>query len=134
MPEAQKIIYTVEQGSIFGGSVNSGNLYDKIISIENLFLAWNRFLKGKKNRFDVQVFGRDVEKSLFALQEKLQRGFWKHGAYHSFVVCDPKPRRIHKATVEDRIVHHAIVQVIEPFFDLRGNHGRKRQCRSGRAE
>ncbi len=32
-------------------------------------------------------------------------------------VCDPKPREIHKASVEDRIVHHAIVRVIEPFFD-----------------
>lgn len=40
-----------------------------------------------------------------------------HGGYHAFNISDPKPRNIHKASVRDRLLHHAIYRTLYPFFD-----------------
>ncbi|MEX2014027.1 MAG: reverse transcriptase/maturase family protein [Parcubacteria group bacterium] len=40
-----------------------------------------------------------------------------HGGYHAFNISDPKPRNIHKASVRDRLLHHAIYRVLYSFFD-----------------
>ncbi len=93
------------------------HMFAKIISLENLFAAWREFLCGKRQRCDVMCFGVHVEDHLFALHKQLADGVWRHGCYTRFTVCDPKPRVIHKASVGDRILHHAIVRVIEPLFD-----------------
>lgn len=61
--------------------------------------------------------GLAVEDRLYALHERLHDGAWSHGPYASLRVCDPKPRHIHKAAIDDRVVHHAIVRVVEPIFD-----------------
>lgn len=92
-------------------------MYKKIVSIENLFSAWKEFLRGKHQRPDVQTFTLHLEDNLFSLHEQLRSGTWQHGPYERFTVSDPKPRIIHKATVADRVVHHAIVRVLEPIFD-----------------
>lgn len=65
----------------------------------------------------MREFGCHAESKLFALQARLSAGTWRHGGYESFRVCDPKPRKIHKASVADRVVHHAVARVIEPFFE-----------------
>jgi RNA-directed DNA polymerase len=130
MPETQKIIYTVEQCSIARSS-HSENLYEKVVSFENIFQAWKKFVKGKRNKFDAQVFERNLEQNLFTLQEKLQSGLWRHGEYQSFIVCDPKRRIIHKASVEDRIVHHSIVRIIESIFEQTFIYD-SWSCRSGK--
>ncbi len=64
-------------------------------------------------------FSRNLEDNLFCLHYTLKDGKYQHGAYKSFFVFDPKKRHIHKAPVRDRVLHHAIVRVIEPIFDLR---------------
>ncbi len=92
-------------------------LFDQIISIENLFDAWFDFSKGKRKRTDVQRFGLRLEENIFALHGDLVTGKWRHEVYQAFCVADPKPREIHKATVRDRVVHHAIVRAIESIFD-----------------
>lgn len=92
-------------------------VYDDVVSIENLFAAWQAFAKGKRNRLDVAIFERRLEDRLFDLHDRLVSGTWNHGPYETFTVCDPKSRVIHKASVEDRIVHHAVVRIIEPVFD-----------------
>lgn len=92
-------------------------IYSNIISIENLFKAWSEFKKGKRNRKDVQVFERYLEDNLFLLHEQLREKAYKHGDYTAFNIYDPKFRHIHKAEVRDRIIHHAIVSVIDPVFD-----------------
>ena len=117
MPEAQEIINAVEEGSFGKGNHSNSELYEKVISLGNLFWAWDRFLKGKRGKLDVQLFARNLELHIFQLHENLKSGLWKHGNYDSFIVCDPKARQIHKASVIDRIFHHAIVQLIEPIFD-----------------
>ncbi len=91
--------------------------FQEIISIENLLDAWREFLSGKKKRRDVQEFAVHLENHLFDLRRDFVQGTWQHGGYMRFTVCDPKPRIIHKASVRDRVLHHAIVRVIERFFD-----------------
>lgn len=92
-------------------------LYSKIISLEHLFQAWNEFSIGKRSKKDVQIFERNLEDNLFVLHEQLRTKIYRHSYYTAFNIYDPKFRHIHKATVDDRIVHHAIVSKIEPMFD-----------------
>ncbi len=92
-------------------------MYPQITSIENLFQAWNEFEKGKRNRKDVQAFELNLEDNLFNLCYQLKKRTYKHQSYTAFNIYDPKFRHIHKATVKDRIVHHAVVSLIEPIFD-----------------
>ncbi len=95
----------------------SNDSFNTIVSSENLFMAWQKFRCGKRARLDVQIFERRLEENIFNLQYQLRHGTYKHDRYHPFTICDPKQRQIHKATVTDRVVHQAVVQVIEPLFE-----------------
>lgn len=92
-------------------------LYQQIISLEHLLQSWHEFKKDKRNKKDVQIFERNLEDNLFVLYEQLKNKTYQHKAYTAFNIYDPKFRHIHKATVLDRVVHHAVVSVIEPLFD-----------------
>lgn len=92
-------------------------MFDKIISLENLFDAWTEFKKEKSNKNDVTEFEVNLEDHVFALHEDLKNGIYKHGGYFSFFVHDPKRRHIHKASVRDRLLHHAVHRVIEPIWN-----------------
>lgn len=59
----------------------------------------------------------NLEDNLFQLHRELKTKTYQHSHYTAFSVCDPKLRRIHKATVRDRILHHAIFRVLYPIFD-----------------
>ncbi|OGJ57867.1 hypothetical protein A3H22_01985 [Candidatus Peribacteria bacterium RIFCSPLOWO2_12_FULL_55_15] len=93
------------------------HLFERIISKENLFTAWEEFRKGKQGRKDVQEFERKLEQNLFRLHRGLVAGTYRHQPYSAFIICDPKQRRIHKATVRDRILHHAVFTVLNPIFE-----------------
>lgn len=88
-----------------------------MVSVENLFKAWGKFKKGKREKFDVQVFELRLEDNLFRLHRDLIHKRYRHGPYHGFYIHDPKVRKIHKAVVRDRIVHHAIIQALNPIFE-----------------
>lgn len=91
--------------------------YEDIISIENLLLAWKEFVKGKRKRKDVMDFERDLMKNVISLNSDLFLFKYKHSEYQAFKISDPKPRDIHKASVRDRLLHHAIYRKLYPFFD-----------------
>lgn len=93
------------------------NIFDEIISLENLFLAWDEFKKGKRKKKDVQEFEYNLEDNIFKLHEELKTKFYRHSNYTSFNICDPKPRKIHKACVRDRVLHHAVFRILYPIFD-----------------
>ena len=95
----------------------SKKLFKSVCSLENLFLAWNKFRKGKRSRWDVMKYQRSLEDNLFELRGELHSGNYRHGKYIPFIIYDPKRRLIHKATVKDRVVHQAIAQIIEPLFE-----------------
>lgn len=100
-----------------GGGHKSENIFEKIISLENLFLAWNEFKKGKENKKDVQRFTLNLEDNIFSLYYKLENDSYRHSHYTSFYISDPKLRHIHKAKVRDRLLHHAIIRIINPIFE-----------------
>lgn len=93
------------------------NVFSKIISTENLFISFDEFKKDKQNRIDVLNFEYNLETNIFNLQRELQYHTYKHNVYNRFKICDPKPRVIHKATVRDRVLHHAIFRVLNPLFE-----------------
>jgi len=91
--------------------------YKDIISTENLLNAWNGFIKGKKNKEDVSIFSLNLLDNIFKLHKELRNKTYKHSDYEYFRISDPKPRDIHKASVGDRLLHHAICSVIKTYFD-----------------
>jgi len=93
--------------------------YDSIISVENLLLAWSEFLRGKRQRADVQEFQFNLMDNILDLHVDLRNKTYQHGGYEHFVVTDPKRRDIHKASVRDRLVHHAIYRMLYPYFDTK---------------
>lgn len=92
-------------------------MYDNIISVENLLIAWREFLRGKRKRKDVGRFSLHLTDNILALHHELARKTYQHSPYRAFRVNDPKPRDIHKATVRDRLVHHAIYRILYPCVD-----------------
>src|SRR3989344_1566035 len=91
--------------------------YEDIISAENLLAAWKEFLCGKRNKRDVQEFQHRLMDNILALHRDLKNKTYTHGSYYAFNISDPKPRNIHKASVCDRLLHHAIYRQLYPFFD-----------------
>lgn len=88
-----------------------------IISIKNLYGAWEEFLPGKKNKEDVAEFSLNLSKNIFELHHDLKNHTYEHGEYKAFNISDPKPRNIHKASVRDRLLHHAIYRILYSHFD-----------------
>jgi len=66
---------------------------------------------------DVLNFESGLEDNIFELHLELKNKTYQHSDYTAFNVCDPKLRKIHKANVRDRILHHAIFRTLCPIFD-----------------
>ncbi len=93
------------------------NLYSQIISFENLILAWQKARKGKTNKDYVIKFEEELFYNLLALHYELLYNSYQPRPLKSFVIRDPKTRKIHKSDFRDRVVHHAIVNILEPIYE-----------------
>ena len=93
------------------------HIFEDIISIENLLEAWKEFSRDKRNKKDVQEFERNLMQNIIVLHQELVAKTYSHASYEAFNISDPKPRNIHKASVRDRLLHHAIYRKLYPFFD-----------------
>lgn len=78
----------------------------------NVILATHKAAKAKKQRPAVQHFYQHFEASVANLQSCILRGCLTQGTYRAFTINDPKPRIIHAAPFEDRVVHHALINII----------------------
>ncbi len=107
------------------------NLYDRITSFENLLLAARRAQKGKRFVCGTAQFNLNLENELIQLQRELQEKTYRHGGYRDFIIYDPKQRLISAAPYRDRVVHHALCNVIEPIFDRTFIHD-SYACRLGK--
>jgi len=94
-----------------------GNLYPSIINFENLFLAAKKAQKGKRFRDSVLEFNFDLANNLLTLQEELQHKIYQPEGYYTFVIHDPKERLISATAYRDRIVHHALCNIIIPLLE-----------------
>ncbi len=93
------------------------NLFESVCSWQNLTLAAQRTIRGKRRRRNIQSFQWDFESELLKLQHELRRETYAPGPFRSFEVFDPKRRWISAAPVRDRVVHHAICNLVEPIFE-----------------
>lgn len=100
-----------------GRALEDKGLFERIISLENLFLSWKEFKRGKSKKYDVGQFDQDLESNILKLHYELKNKTYCHSKYVSFYIQDPKLRHIHKATVRDRVLHHAIFRILYPIFD-----------------
>ena len=79
--------------------------------------AWREFCVGKKKKADVAKFELSLEDNLFRLHNDLVAGVWKPDPYKVFYIQDPKLRRIHKASVRDRVLYQAVYRALYRIFD-----------------
>ena len=94
-----------------------GHLYDRIISIDNLHRADEKARCGKSNTYGVRVHDRNREANILALHESLLTKTFKTSPYDIFTIHEPKERVIYRLPYyPDRIVHHAIMNVLEPLW------------------
>jgi retron-type reverse transcriptase len=93
------------------------DLFPQVCSFENLHRAFREARRGKRDREEVAAFEYDAEKNLLDLQAELLDGSYRPGPYRHFWIRDPKRRKISAAPFRDRVVHHALCQVIEPIFE-----------------
>jgi RNA-directed DNA polymerase len=93
------------------------NLYQEISNLGNIFLAWRKARKGKTKKPYVIEFEKNLIKNLLQLQDELKNQTYKPKPLETFILRDPKTRKISKSDFRDRIVHHLLIQIIEQIFD-----------------
>ena len=93
------------------------HLFEPICSLENLHLAYLKARKGKQKRQAVEAFTFDLETELLRLRDELKSSTYTPGAYRQFTVYESKKRKISAAPFRDRVVHHAICNIVEPIFE-----------------
>ncbi len=93
------------------------NLYSKITSLDNLYLAEKKARKGKKHQQSVIQHDLNRENNLLSLHQSLTNKTYKTSQYTTFKVFEPKERLVYRLPFfPDRIAHHAIMNVLEPYF------------------
>ena len=93
------------------------NLYPAVTSFDNLYEAWRKAARGKRGKPGPAVFEYDLAGNLLRLKEELEGFSYQPGPYRSFRIHDPKQRLVSAAPFRDRVVHHALCNVIEPIFE-----------------
>jgi hypothetical protein len=107
-------------------------LWDDVTSFENLLKAARATLsQGRRYRGEGARFQFQLEHHVLCLQEQLRNRSYRHGSYRGFTVYEPKKRLILAAPVRDRIVHHAVHDVVAPLVD-RGFIFDSYACRKGK--
>lgn len=94
-------------------------LWPQVLAWENILHAGKEAARGKRWRNDVLRYNASFEENLFRLRSLLHSGQWHPGPYREFYVFEPKRRLVHAPCYADRVLHHALVQVIGPYFERR---------------
>lgn len=95
------------------------NLWPDLVSWGNLLAAYHACRRRKRYKPAAAAFDFAWEENLLELQRELTSGEYAPGAYRNFFITDPKRRKISAAPFRDRVVHHAVVRVLEPIFERR---------------
>ncbi len=93
------------------------NLYERIYDLNNLYLAYYKASKGKKNKQSVIDFSNDLDRNLSDLQSQFIRRDVVFGDYYYFMITDPKERLICASPFSERVAQHAIINITEEYFE-----------------
>lgn len=96
-----------------------GLLFERVVAFENLLYATRQAARGKTSQLRVAHFLFHQEKECLRLQTELKQGIWLPSGFRVFEIREPKPRRISAADFQDRVVHHALCNILEPVFERR---------------
>ena len=96
-----------------------GNLYPELCLFENLLLAFKKASRATKNKPETLLYFYNLEQNLTTLRERLEKETYRPGKYRTFEISDPKRRTISVSPFEDRVVHHAVVNILEPVYERR---------------
>jgi len=88
--------------------------YPQIYDLFNLWQAFKKASAGRRSQPGVAHFEYNLEAELISLRDELREETYHPGGYCSFMVHEPKRRKISAAPFRDRVVHHALVNVIGP--------------------
>ena len=91
--------------------------YADIHTWETLYLAYRKAARGKRGRAAAAAFEYRLEDNLIQLQDEVAAQAYQPGPYAHFTIHEPKQRLISAAPFRDRVVHHALCQLIEPAFE-----------------
>jgi hypothetical protein len=97
--------------------MSDSSLYSRVIDWSNLLPAFRTAAKGKRGKQSAAGFEHQVADRLLQLQQELTEFSYQPGGYVNFMIHDPKQRRVSAAPFRDRVVHHALCNVIEPLFE-----------------
>ena len=108
-----------------------GGLWEGVTAFDNLYRAAYQVLRGKRDQVRAGEFFFDLEGNLFRLRQELRSQAYRPGAYRTFWTTTPKRRMISAAPFRDRVVHHALINIIEPLFERRFIY-HSYACRTGK--
>lgn len=94
-----------------------GNLFEEIVSFDNFLLAARKSFRGKKHKNAALAFNFNMENEIIVLQEELKSKTYTPCDLEIFYIREPKVRKIGAAEFRDCVVHHAICNILEPFFE-----------------
>jgi len=107
------------------------DLFSEVVDFANFHRAYKDARQNKRYRSSILKFGYHLEENLLALRSELTHKTYRHGGYREFVVTDSKKRTIKAAPFRDRVVHHAVCNIIESILD-RGFIYDSYACRVGK--
>jgi retron-type reverse transcriptase len=93
------------------------NLWPLLTDFGNLLYASERAQRGKRYQGNVLAFNDTREQNLLALQAELLNKTYRPGGYRTFEIYEPKKRVISAAPYRDRVIHHALCNIIGPIFE-----------------
>ena len=95
----------------------AGNLFDSVLEMENLRLAFWKASRGKRAREDQREYAANLDAELARLRAGLADGTYPVGEYRRFTVYEPKERIVCAAAFRERVLHHAFMNVLEPWIE-----------------
>ena len=96
-----------------------GRIWPDVTCFENLLSAYRKARKGKQSKPAVAEFTLNLESELLSLQQDLIGSSYQPGPYRLFTIYERKKRQIAAAPFRDRVVHHALMNIVEPVIDRR---------------
>ena len=94
-----------------------GNLFDQVCTMDNIYLAYTKARKGKHKSYGVVRFERELDNNLLSIQKELLSDTYRTSEYDVFTIHDPKEREIYRLPFRDRVVHHAIMNILEYIWN-----------------